>query len=203
MASEARKAALGREPAKRWSEREDACARGWNAKATSNVSAYAQRTSAEGNQGRFTTGRASRGGFPIQRVQCPSCAVIHRFGLHEVRATLNTSIRDTHNHHGRGDIGLAVSDSTKPFQQFHQSCMICCRLANARSESDSAVVAGNIEVVLERDRQAMEGSNKLSGGPQVFVKRPRLRDAVLEEDLGQAVGLASSMSNLISHADTK
>jgi hypothetical protein len=80
----------------------------------------------------------------------------------------------TYNHHGCWYVRLAVPH---------------CRIIHQRREPDSAVLALYVEVVFERDWQAVERSNNLASSIEVVVKGFGDFDGFVEERVAKAIRL--------------
>jgi hypothetical protein len=95
----------------------------------------------------------------------------------------------TYNHHRCRDVCLAVPHSAELLQHVHQGGIVLRRIVYERREADGAVFAFDVEIVLQRDRQAMERSNDLPCAIEMVIEGFGGFDRLVEERVAKAVQL--------------
>lgn len=92
-------------------------------------------------------------------------------------------------HHSGGNVGLAVEHGALLAKKLAELRVDLGRLVAPRDKADGGVITLDIKVVLERDREAVEGTSGLASLGKGVVDLLGVGDSLLEENLGETVGL--------------
>lgn len=137
---------------------------------TANVGTDTKNGTANGQQGRLTTGRSTSRQINVVRVEG---ATKRRDGLKV--------------HDALGLVGLAVEDGTCSAKDGHHLAVIVINVARVE-ETNGCVVTLNGHVLLQTDRNTMKRTNGLAGLLQMLVKGLRPLEGLALEVLYQAAG---------------
>lgn len=145
--------AQGWKTAERWPEREDARTSGRDAKRASDIAADAPGAAPEHDEGGLAAGAPAAGELAVARVHGAAEGVVDGLG----------------DHHGGRDVGLDVEDGAGPAQEVREHRLVRRRVADVRREAHGRVEPDQVEVVLQRDGQPVEGSERLARLREVRV----------------------------------